>query len=95
MMGNNATLLNSCIACSLLLPTDAVYRMAISRVGGLAGGMFADIGPFGAASTPSVWMRVYTLIYIIIILIMMELLGEVSQKVMFFVIYSIIRILLN
>ena len=71
MMGNNATLLNSCIACSLLLPTDAVYRMAISRVGGLAGGgMFADIGPFGAASTPSVWMLVYTLIYIIIILLL-------------------------
>ena len=71
MMGNNATLLNSCIACSLLLPTDAVYRMAISRLGGLAGGgTFTDIGPFGAASTPSVWMLVYTMIYIIVTLLL-------------------------
>lgn len=71
MIGTNAALLNSCIACSLLLPTDAVYRMAISQLAGPAGaGTFADIGAFGAASTPSAWMLVYTMIYIIVTLLL-------------------------
>lgn len=68
MMGNVA-LVNIGIVSSLLMPTDAIYRLAVSRVGGLIGqGAIADFGPFGTASTPSLWMLVYALVYIAVMI---------------------------
>lgn len=67
MIGNNA-LVNLGIVSSLLMPSDAIYRMAVSRAGGMLGqGTIIEFGPFGAASTPSVWMLVYTAAFILVI----------------------------
>lgn len=66
-MVGNAALINLGIVSSLLMPSDAIYRMAISRAGGVLGqGAIIEFGPFGAASTPSIWMLVYTVFYILI-----------------------------
>ncbi len=66
---NNAGMVNIGVVSSLLMPTDAIYRMAIYKTGGmLGGGAIAEFGPFGAASVPSNWMLLYAVIYIIVIL---------------------------
>lgn len=55
---------------SLIMPSDAIYRLAIYHAGGeLGSSPIAGFGPFGTASLPSSWMLVYTVIYITIILI--------------------------
>lgn len=61
----NASLLNIGIVSSLLMPADAVYRMAVALASnGLVGqGLLVDLSPFGATSVPSPAMMVYTLIY--------------------------------
>jgi ABC-type transport system involved in multi-copper enzyme maturation permease subunit len=70
VMGNHA-MVNIGVISSLLIPCDAVYRMAVAQTGGMSGNsLIADIGPFGAASTPSIWMLVYALIYIMVMLIL-------------------------
>ncbi|NLW92723.1 MAG: ABC transporter permease subunit [Syntrophomonadaceae bacterium] len=67
---NNANVINIGIAGSLIMPSDAVYRLAIYHAGGeLGSSPIAGFGPFGTASLPSSWMLVYTAIYITIILI--------------------------
>ncbi|HEX2924706.1 MAG TPA: hypothetical protein VHP38_00355 [Ruminiclostridium sp.] len=61
-------MVNIGILSSLLMPTDAVYRMALSNTGGdMGGGAIAEFGPFGAASVPSNWMLVYCALYIIVL----------------------------
>lgn len=66
---HNTGMINIGVFSSLLLPADAIYRMAVSHAGGMLGGAtIADFGPFGAASIPSNWMIVYSIGYIIVML---------------------------
>lgn len=65
----NAKLISTGIVGSLIMPSDAVYRLAIHHAGGeLGNSPIAGFGPFGTASLPSNWMLVYTITYIIVIL---------------------------
>lgn len=67
---HNTNLITVGIVGSLVMPSDAVYRLAIFRAGGdLGASPIAGFGPFGTASLPSNWMLVYTIIYISIIVI--------------------------
>jgi len=67
---HNANLVTVGIAGSLIMPGDAVYRLAIYHAGGdLGSSPIAGFGPFGTASLPSNWMLVYTIIYIIIVMV--------------------------
>lgn len=66
---HNAGMINVGIVSSLLMPTDAIYRMAVYYTAGLSGsGAIYEFGPFGAASVPSNWMLVYAILYLIVIL---------------------------
>ncbi|MGE5391679.1 MAG: ABC transporter permease subunit [Deltaproteobacteria bacterium] len=66
---HNAHLITVGIVGSLIMPGDAIYRLAIYQAGGeLGASPIAGFGPFGTASLPSSWMLVYTVVYIIIIL---------------------------
>lgn len=67
------------VVTSLILPADAVYRRLVATVvDRLPVGNGQDIprfinpqsmlGPFGSQSTPSDWMLLYTLVYIIVLL---------------------------
>lgn len=70
MIGNHA-MINIGVISSLLIPCDAIYRMAVSQTGGMLGSSFIiNFGPFGTASPPSIWMLVYALIYIAVMLIL-------------------------
>lgn len=70
MIGNHA-MINIGVVSSLLIPCDAVYRMAVNQTGGMLGNSFMmNIGPFGTASTPSIWMLVYAFIYIAAMLLL-------------------------
>ncbi len=55
------TLVNVGIVSSLIMPTDSVYRKIVSMV--LPASNF--LGPFGSAVEPSVWMLLYTGIYVL------------------------------
>ncbi len=66
---SNASLVNIGIISSLLMPTDAVYRLALARATGTMGhSSIVNFGPFGTASSPSTLMFVYTLVYIAVLL---------------------------
>lgn len=68
-MMHNAGMVNIGVISSLLMPTDAIYRMAIFHTGGLQGSKaILEFGPFGASSVPSNWMLVYAIIYIVVLL---------------------------
>lgn len=68
---HNANLITIGIVGSLIMPGDAVYRLAIYQAGGdLGTSPIAGFGPFGTASLPSSWMLLYTVIYIVIILLL-------------------------
>jgi len=68
---NNAGLIKVGIITSLITPGDALYRLAISRVGNPVGtGIINMFGPFGSASTPSIWMLVYSLCYVMVLLLL-------------------------
>jgi Cu-processing system permease protein len=70
LIGNHA-MINIGVVSSLLIPCDAIYRMAVTRTGGMLGSSFiVNFGPFGGASTPSIWMLVYALIYIAVMIIL-------------------------
>ncbi|WP_406678288.1 ABC transporter permease [Moorella sp. ACPs] len=67
------------VVTSLILPADAVYRRLVATVvDRLPVGNVQDIprfinpqsmlGPFGSQSTPSDWMLLYTLVYIVVLL---------------------------
>lgn len=65
---HNAGMINVGIVSSLLMPTDAIYRMAVYYTAGLSGsGAIYEFGPFGASSVPSVWMLVYAVMYLVVI----------------------------
>ncbi|MCL6449455.1 MAG: ABC transporter permease subunit [Armatimonadetes bacterium] len=54
------------IVASLVMPVDAVYRKLVRILLAAAdssGAALTQMGPFGAQSEPSVWMLVYTLLY--------------------------------
>lgn len=62
-----AALINAGIITSLILPVDALYRRSIFLVSskvGIAGNLLNNLGPFGSASVPSVWMVVYAVAYL-------------------------------
>jgi ABC-type transport system involved in multi-copper enzyme maturation permease subunit len=68
-MMQNASMINIGVVSSLVIPSDAIYRLAVSvAVGPMGKSSIASFGPFGAASTPSTVMLIYALVYIIIIL---------------------------
>ncbi|WP_338826290.1 hypothetical protein MTBGP_10510 [Moorella thermoacetica] len=78
LIENTATVYTGVIT-SLILPADAVYRRLVATVvDRLPAGNGQDIprlinpqsmlGPFGSQSTPSDWMLLYTLVYIVILL---------------------------
>ncbi|MDD3268400.1 MAG: ABC transporter permease, partial [Syntrophomonadaceae bacterium] len=66
---NNAALINTGVITSLIMPCDAIYRMAVAKMAGTVGGGFiVNFGPFGVTSAPSIWMLVYALVYILLLL---------------------------
>lgn len=78
MMENTAAIYTG-VVTSLLLPADAVYRRLVATLADrLPVGNVQDIphflnpqtalGPFGSQSTPSDWMLLYTIVYIVILL---------------------------
>jgi len=65
----NRSLVNTGVVASLIMPCDAIYRMAVKKAVGMLGtGYITDFGPFGVASAPSIWMLVYALAYTFIII---------------------------
>jgi len=66
------------VVTSLILPTDATYRRlmatVVDRIPPVNGPDFPvldpqmTLGPFGSQSTPSVWMLIYTLAYVVVLL---------------------------
>ncbi|HPF20727.1 MAG TPA: ABC transporter permease subunit [Syntrophomonas sp.] len=68
-MIQNTSLVNVGVVSSLVLPSDAIYRLAVSVAAGPMGkSSIVSFGPFGAASTPSTVMLIYTLVYILIVM---------------------------
>lgn len=68
-MMHNASMVNVGVVSSLLIPSDAIYRLAVSVATGPMGkSSIASFGPFGAASVPSTAMLLYALAYIIIVM---------------------------
>lgn len=74
MVGKQA-LSTTGIASSLIMPTDALYRYTVHLLrpdpGKLGASLppGADLGPFGAASPPSIWILLYTALFTIALLI--------------------------
>lgn len=79
LMENTTATIYTGVITSLLLPADAVYRRLVATVvDRLPVGNGQDIprfmsphsalGPFGSQSTPSDWMLLYTVAYIVILL---------------------------
>lgn len=69
VMLHSASMVNIGVVSSLIIPTDAIYRLAVSTaVGSMGQSSIASLGPFGAASTPSTAMLVYALVYTIVIM---------------------------
>ncbi|HOV79486.1 MAG TPA: ABC transporter permease subunit [Bacillota bacterium] len=58
------------IASSLIMPADAVYRKIVHSLLSAPGVSLSSymLGPFGSGSEPSVWMMVYTGLYIVFLL---------------------------
>jgi ABC-type transport system involved in multi-copper enzyme maturation permease subunit len=68
-MMKNVSMVNTGVVSSLMIPSDAIYRLAVSVAAGSMGrSSVASFGPFGTVSTPSSAMLVYALVYIIIML---------------------------
>ena len=68
-MMHNASMVNVGVVSSLLIPSDAIYRLAVSVTAGPMGkSSIASFGPFGATSVPSTAMLLYALAYIIIVM---------------------------
>ncbi|MEA1960778.1 MAG: ABC transporter permease subunit [Bacillota bacterium] len=67
---NNPDIINVGIISSLIMPSDALYRLAVSIAGGKLGQGAIAFSPFGATSTPSTAMLIYALLYVVLILIL-------------------------
>ena len=65
-MVKSSSMVNIGIATSLIMPADSIYRKATATLFGDAGNLLSasQLGPFSAASTPSLWMIVYAVIYL-------------------------------
>lgn len=65
---NNMTLTNIGIMSSLLMPSDALFRMLVAEVTSSAANPLAvlSMGPFGVSAAPTNAMLGYTLFYILI-----------------------------
>ncbi|BCV21024.1 ABC transporter permease [Moorella sp. Hama-1] len=79
LIENTTATIYTGVVTSLILPADAIYRRLVATVvDRLPAGNGQDIprfinpqsmlGPFGSQSTPSDWMLLYTLVYIVILL---------------------------
>jgi hypothetical protein len=67
----NLSMVNVGVVSSLIMPSDAIYRLAVSiAVGPMGKSSIAVFGPFGAASTPSAVMLIYSLIYIFVMILL-------------------------
>ncbi len=68
----NASLVNIGIISGLIMPTDTIYRKMFSSMFKIESGLgldILDITPFGGSVLePSVWMVVYTVIYVVFIM---------------------------
>jgi ABC-type transport system involved in multi-copper enzyme maturation permease subunit len=69
---NSQVLVNIGIVSSLLMPADSVYRKIVYNLLSAPGASMSHLvlGPFGSNSEPSVWMLVYTGLYIVFFLAM-------------------------
>jgi len=67
---NSQFLVNTGIISSLVMPADSVYRKIVYTLLSAPDASFSSMmmGPFGSVSEPSVWMLVYTVIYIMVFL---------------------------
>lgn len=69
-MMDSASLKATGIITSLIMPVDAIYRKVVCLLLGSSGAQnplaaAAQMGPFGAQAEPSLWMTVYTLLYLV------------------------------
>jgi hypothetical protein len=71
-LAQSQVLVNIGIASSLVMPADAIYRKIVYALLSAPGVSFSSLmmGPFGSASEPSVWMLVYTGLYVLFFLSM-------------------------
>ncbi len=73
---NSQMLTNIGIVSSLVMPADSIYRKIVYTLLSSPGGSFSELssqlmlGPFGCSVEPSVWMLVYTALYVLFFLIM-------------------------
>lgn len=65
---NNLSLKNGGIISSLIMPADSLYRKIVHIMMPPNNPLAAiqQMGPFGASAEPSVWMVVYTLLYVMV-----------------------------
>lgn len=71
MLIKNTSLVNAGIITSLLIPVDALYRKSVELLlGGADNPLQAmamnTLGPLGSLSSPSRWMMVYVLLYLVL-----------------------------
>jgi len=66
-LASSKVLVNIGIVSSLAMPADAVYRKIVYTLLSVPGASVSSLmmGPFGSNSEPSVWMLVYTGLYIL------------------------------
>lgn len=66
-LASSKVLVNIGIISSLVMPADAVYRKIVYTLLSVPGAAVSSLmlGPFGSNSEPSVWMLVYTGLYIL------------------------------
>ncbi|MDI6601075.1 MAG: hypothetical protein QME46_04760 [Thermoanaerobacteraceae bacterium] len=68
IMLKNDSLVNIGIISSLVMPTDSMYRKMITSMFDLGPMNMLSMSPIGgSASEPSIWMVVYSVVYIILI----------------------------
>lgn len=71
-LAQSQVLVNIGIVSSLVMPADSVYRKIVYTLLSAPGASFSSLmmGPFGSVSEPSVWMLVYTGLYVLFFLSM-------------------------
>lgn len=71
-LAGSQVLINIGILSSLVMPVDAIYRKIVYDLLSMSGVSYSayTLGPFGAASEPSIWMLCYTGLYLLFFLAM-------------------------
>jgi hypothetical protein len=67
----NQTLIDIGIVTSLLIPSDAIWKMAAARLQPQAVGLLETLrvgGVFSVINPPSIWMALYAAVYLVAIL---------------------------